>query len=158
MYRQRARPRRLVDKTDVRALSIRQPFAELILRGIKTVEYRSRPTRIIGEPFLIYASKAPGQKPGGAGPRVWSRDLAGGQPPAWLIELAEQVRMIEPEFERLTLPTGVIVGTAVIERSVPLAGPGPAVPHYAWHLTGVERARQLRKPTRMPQPVWFSPF
>ena len=33
----------------MRALSIRQPYAELILRGIKTVEYRSRPTRIIGE-------------------------------------------------------------------------------------------------------------
>jgi predicted transcriptional regulator len=33
----------------MRALSIRQPFAELILRGIKTIEYRSRPTRIIGE-------------------------------------------------------------------------------------------------------------
>ena len=28
------------------ALSIRQPYAELILRGIKTVEYRTRPTRI----------------------------------------------------------------------------------------------------------------
>jgi predicted transcriptional regulator len=40
------------------ALSIRQPYAELILRGIKTVEYRSRPTRIIGERFYIYASKA----------------------------------------------------------------------------------------------------
>jgi predicted transcriptional regulator len=26
----------------MRALSIRQPYAELILRGIKTVEYRSR--------------------------------------------------------------------------------------------------------------------
>jgi len=34
----------------MRALSIRQPCAELILRGIKTVEYRSRPTQIIGEP------------------------------------------------------------------------------------------------------------
>jgi hypothetical protein len=41
----------------MRALSIRQPFAELILRGIKTVEYRSRPRKIIGERFLIYASK-----------------------------------------------------------------------------------------------------
>ena len=39
------------------ALSIRQPYAELILRGIKTVEYRTRPTRIIGERFYIYASK-----------------------------------------------------------------------------------------------------
>src|SRR4051794_10000879 len=35
------------------ALSIRQPYAELILRGIKTVEYRSRPTRIIGQRFHI---------------------------------------------------------------------------------------------------------
>jgi hypothetical protein len=34
----------LVDEGTVLALSIRQPFAELILRGIKTVEYRSRPT------------------------------------------------------------------------------------------------------------------
>lgn len=42
----------------MRALSIRQPYAELIspksdgesddLRGIKTIKYRSRPTRIIG--------------------------------------------------------------------------------------------------------------
>jgi predicted transcriptional regulator len=39
------------------ALSIRQPYAELILRGIKTVEYRTRPTRIIGQRFLIYASR-----------------------------------------------------------------------------------------------------
>jgi hypothetical protein len=30
----------------------------LILRGIKTVEYRTRPTRIIGERFYMYASKA----------------------------------------------------------------------------------------------------
>jgi predicted transcriptional regulator len=29
----------------MRALSIRQPYAELILRGIKTVELRSRSTR-----------------------------------------------------------------------------------------------------------------
>ena len=41
----------------MRALSIRQPYAELILRGIKTVEYRSRSTRIIGERFHIYAIK-----------------------------------------------------------------------------------------------------
>ena len=41
----------------VRALSIRQPFAELILRGIKTVELRSRPTNVVGERFYIYAAK-----------------------------------------------------------------------------------------------------
>ena len=41
----------------VRALSIRQPYAELILRGLKTVEYRSRPMKIIGERFYIHASR-----------------------------------------------------------------------------------------------------
>ena len=57
----------------MRALSIRQPYAELILRGIKTVEYRSRGTRIIGERFYIYAAKrklpvVSGQLPG----KAWS--------------------------------------------------------------------------------------
>ena len=48
---------RLADDRTMRALSIRQPYAELIpstysgqaLRGIKTVEYRREPTRIIEE-------------------------------------------------------------------------------------------------------------
>jgi hypothetical protein len=37
------------------ALFIRQPYAELILRGIKTAELRSRPASIVGERFHIYA-------------------------------------------------------------------------------------------------------
>lgn len=41
----------------LRALSIRQPWAELILRGEKTVEYRSQPTHIRGRVY-IYASLA----------------------------------------------------------------------------------------------------
>ncbi len=48
------------------ALSVRQPFAELILRGIKTVEYRNRPTRIIGERFHIDACKGSGRGKGEA--------------------------------------------------------------------------------------------
>jgi hypothetical protein len=77
----------------VLALSVRQPYAELILRGIKTVEYRTRPTRIIGRRFHIYAPR----KRASADLKVWSRDL--GVPadalPAWMIELAEQVGMLE---------------------------------------------------------------
>ena len=42
-------------KVKMRALSIRQPYAELILRGIKTAELRSMSTTIVGERFLIYA-------------------------------------------------------------------------------------------------------
>ena len=47
-----------VDAWYMLALSIRQPYAELILRGVKTIEYRSRPTRRIGERFYIYAAKS----------------------------------------------------------------------------------------------------
>ena len=39
----------------VRALSIRQPHAEAIMRGIKKIEYRSGPTKIRGR-VMIYAS------------------------------------------------------------------------------------------------------
>ena len=52
-----------------------------------------------------------------AGKAVWSRDLAMPAPPhalpRWMLELAEQVRMVEPGT---LLPTGVIVGSAVIEK------------------------------------------
>ena len=49
----------------MRALSIRQPYAELILRGIKTPEYRSRPTRIIGQ--RVGAMTPPRRSTGPAG-------------------------------------------------------------------------------------------
>ncbi|HEV2292860.1 MAG TPA: ASCH domain-containing protein [Tepidisphaeraceae bacterium] len=177
----------------MRALSIRQPFAELILRGMKTIEYRSRPTRIIGERFYIYAAR--GTKPrrhegtegiyasrGGtkAGRHegtkgIWSVDLAAAEEPLapWMVELAEGLRMWKPG----ELPTGVIVGSAVIERCVEVASvplpvvstgtaaddsPATASSHrttmFEWHLRGVERASRLRKPRGHPQPVWFEPF
>jgi len=41
----------------LRALSIRQPWAEHILLGEKTVEYRSRPTKVRGRVY-VYASLA----------------------------------------------------------------------------------------------------
>ena len=157
----------------MRALSIRQPFAELIpsassgqaLRGIKTdfgelsraVEYRSRPTRIIGQRFHIYASLKRASIADSAA--IWSRDLAmpsgggGDALPRWMIELAEQVGMIEPGALAL-LPRGVIVGSAVIERVTQQQDEAM----YRWHLADVERATRLRKPSGHPQPVWFEPF
>src|SRR2546422_9079128 len=44
----------------MRALSIRQPYAEEILLGRNKIEYRSFRTRITGERFYIYAAKNPG--------------------------------------------------------------------------------------------------
>src|ERR1700683_3938034 len=78
----------------MRALSIRQPYAELILRGIKTAELRSMSTTIVGERFFIYACKAKAKQP------ICSDDLRVGTPPAWMIELAEQVKLIEPALLR----------------------------------------------------------
>lgn len=46
-----------------RAISIRQPYVELILRGIKQREYRSRPTNIRGR-VLLYAALRPADNPG----------------------------------------------------------------------------------------------
>ncbi len=46
-----------VEPEQLRALSIRQPWADLILRGEKTVEYRSQATNIRGKVY-IYASLA----------------------------------------------------------------------------------------------------
>ena len=39
----------------MRALSVRQPYADQIMRGKKRIEYRSRPTKIRGR-IYIYAS------------------------------------------------------------------------------------------------------
>lgn len=44
----------------MRALSVRQPYAELIMREEKRVKYRSKPTRIM-ERVYVYATKRPGK-------------------------------------------------------------------------------------------------
>jgi hypothetical protein len=134
----------------MRALSIRQPFAELILRGIKTIEYRTRPTRIIGERFWIYAAKGQGTKGKGRGQDIWSSDLAvpDASLPPWMIELAEGLRLWKPG----ELPAGLIVGSAVIEQCVERPS------YFEWHLADVQRLDEPRQPARHPQPVWFNPF
>jgi hypothetical protein len=132
----------------MRALSVRQPYAELILRGIKTVEYRSRATKVIGERFHIYAAgKWPARSAVTAKP--WSLDLAmpsDGIPP-WMVELANGLRLFPHD-----LPTGVMVGSAVIER-VDQRYDGM----WQWHLADVQRYKRYWKPTRHPQPTWFRP-
>jgi predicted transcriptional regulator len=159
----------------MRALSIRQPYAELILRGIKPIEFRSRPTKRIGERFYIYASqqwaegklflegcrvkpeirnqKSEGNPKSQIRMPNWSTDLAmpGSGPEPWMLELAKMLILKD-------LPTGVIVGTASIKEVVkgPSTSSGQAL--YEWHLTDVERVKKMRKPKGHPQPVWFTPF
>gem|GEM_PF-3775002 len=84
----------------MRALSIRQPYAEEILRGIKTVEYRSRKTGIIGQRFYIYAaSKIPEQA-----------------------DTAKRFKKLGQEVGGL--PTGGLVGTAKFAKCVPCKSRG----------------------------------
>lgn len=130
------------------ALSIRQPYVELILRGMKTVEFRSRATRVVGKRFYLYAAR-----PKTRDERLDARAIAAlgpdGKPPA---RTAAKTPAVTPASPAKTLPDGVIVGTAVVTAVTGSAG------HYQWHLGNVKRLRRPRKPTRHPQPVWFSPF
>lgn len=147
----------------MRALSIRQPFVELILRGVKTIEWRSRPTRLVGQRFYLYASQGRGTKvaggvslPGATAdptlPQVWSEDLsiptAHALPP-WMWELAQA--LVLPED---SMPRGVIVGTARIER----VAYNERFNVFGWHLKDVQRLKRAIKPRGHPQPVWFEPF
>lgn len=68
-----------------RAISIKQPYVEEILKGIKKYEYRSRPTQIRGRVYL-YASKGPG----------------------------DPARFKKLKKEPGELPTGVIIGSVEI--------------------------------------------
>jgi ASCH domain len=137
---------KLVDIQSMLALSIRQPYLELILRGIKTAELRTQSTRIIDQPFYLYAAKS------FAKPLIWSNDLQVDTPPDWMVELARQIKLIPKDLE---LPTGVIVGTARIDRVVEPKGKGDP---FAWVLKDVERWATPKKPDRHPQPVWWRPF
>jgi hypothetical protein len=89
--------------------------------------------------------------------------------PAWMIELAEQVGMIEPGT---ILPTGVIVGSAMIAKcervdsgqlpvaSVKLRDPSLLATNNSLPLAsrGCPPRQKPRKPHGHPQPVWFKPF
>lgn len=120
------------------ALSIRQPFAELVMCAVKAIEYRSRPTRVRGR-IYVYASLG----------RL-SRDLE--------VELAEECReeyeLAHPHAGTLdlaaidALPRGFIVGTVELFDC----------DGEEWHLRAPERFAEPIKPDRHPQPVWFHPF
>jgi hypothetical protein len=128
--------------TEMRALSVRQPWAELILLGRKTIEVRSKATRL-RERVYIYAG--------------WNR-----------IEPEVEARVAARfGIDVDALPRGVLVGTVEIVGSRHLAkidsgaacfevddGSG----YYAWVLDRPERAEILTKPTRQPQPMFFNPF
>jgi hypothetical protein len=75
--------------TSLRALSVRQPHAEAIMRGTKTIEYRSQSTNVRGR-ILIYASQ-------------------GRYAPEDETEMMAEYRIKDVSCEEL--PRGVIVGS-----------------------------------------------
>lgn len=110
----------------MRALSIRQPHAEAIMRGIKIIEFRSAPTKIRGR-IYVYAS-------------------LGRYPKGEEEQMLEDYGMDDAICDEL--PRGVLVGT--VELYDCQSG--------SWLLREPERASELLKPGKHPQPVWFNPF
>lgn len=125
-----------------RALSIRQPWAELILRGEKSIEVRSIRTNI-RERVLDYASLG----------RVHLGDE----------EDVTKAYGIDVD----ALPRGLIVGSVELVDCRPLVrrdsdSTGFRITQtaglYAWCLAKPMRAPRPRKPRGRPQPVWFNAY
>ena len=115
------------EQRGMRALSIRQPWAELIMLGRKKIEYRSWFTHIRGRVYVYAGLGRYPQK-----------------------EEAELSR--ESKLDLDQLPRGVLVGT------VELAGCEEGDNGFEWKLKDPERALQLQRPTKQPQPGFFYPF
>jgi hypothetical protein len=114
----------------MKALSVRQPYAEAILRGVKSIEFRSRPTNVRGRVY-VYATlgRFPGDQEA---------------------ELLERHGIDDVTCD--DLPRGLLIGTVELWDCTGTGG------DYRWHLRDPERAKKLLKPTNRPQPTWFEPF
>lgn len=131
----------IIDK-DCIALGIRQPWIELILRGIKKVEVRSQNTNIRGTIYL-YASKKIAVQP------------------------FAKSAFDKHQLEQDQLPLGVIVGSVDILDSVPCQVTderAACVPasylknQFAWKLANPQRFAQPIAVKFLPYGVWFYPF
>jgi hypothetical protein len=124
------------------ALAIQQPWAELILRGIKTLEIRSQPTRQRGTIYL-YASKRTSQLP--------AAEIAARR---WDLEIG-------------SLPLGKLVGTIDLlgcRPSHPADHQAACVPadllqgQFVYQLDCPRRFAAPRPVRFLPYGVWFYPF
>lgn len=127
----------------IRALSLRQPWAELVMRGDKTIEARSRTTKK-REVVQIYASM-------GRLPKAEER------------ELGEKY-----ELDIEALPRGVLVGTVEIVGCRLLTKADSKAACFlvedehltlnAWLLKNHHRFESPRAPENKAQPSFFFPF
>jgi ASCH domain len=126
----------------MRALSVRQPWAELIMRGIKTIEARSWRTHVCGR-VLVYACL---------------RDA----------HIDHQIRVRrQHKIQMEKLARGVLVGSVEIVGCRPLKMSDSRkagfpmqrrTKNFAWLLARPRRARPLKPPKKQPQPAFFYPF
>lgn len=124
------------------ALGIQQPWAELILRGMKTLEIRSQSTQVRGSIYL-YASRKTSALPAA-------------------LHMVQQ-----HQLELSTLPLGLLVGSVELVNSraaTPADSASACVPP---ELLVNQQAWQLARPIRFAEPipvrflpygVWFYPF
>jgi hypothetical protein len=127
---------------EILALGIRQPWVELILRGVKTIEVRSTDTRVRGTIYL-YASKK-------------FSDLSAA------IDAART-----HDLDGVALPTGLLVGSVEISQTRPARPHDSAASCVPPALLKQRFAWELQNPVRFPRPlpvrflpygVWFYPY
>lgn len=102
--------------SDVRALTIRQPWASLVAVGAKTIETRSRPTSYRG-PLLIHAGKATPDPVRPSDPALGPYSVGLAHDPGggtwWAMERNECE-------DRWRLPLGAVVASAMLIDCVPI--------------------------------------
>ena len=118
-----------IDWKKTRALSIRQPWAELIMQERKEKEYRSTATKVRVR-IAIYASLG----------RYAQHEEE---------ELESEYGLSIEDLRR-----GVIMGTVELYDCVYDQECGD----YGWCLRDPLRLAEPIKPTEHPQPIWFYPF
>ena len=114
----------------LKAISLRQPWAEEIMLGIKKIEYRRSPTKHRGR-IYIYASLG----------RVPADEIA---------EWEEEHGVVASD-----LPRGVLIGTVEI---VNCRESDEEEGLFEWGLAKPKRLECPIAPVERPQPVWFHPF
>lgn len=124
------------------ALGIQQPWAELILRGIKTLEVRSLNTQVRGRIYL-YTSKRLSTLPDAT--------------------RAAEVHRIDLD----SLPKGLLVGSVELVDSRPAVeqdaaaaclSPELLTKQHAWEFASPERFAKPVPVRFLPYGVWFYPF
>ena len=122
-----------------RALSVRQPWAELILLGHKTLEIRSRPTKVRGWVQIYAALRREDGPPQRCAATDYGLDLNRLQR-GWLLGMAEIVNC------RRVTPADSREACFAIPADQELFG---------WQIANPRRHQSPRKPTGQPQPSFF---